>query len=55
MSIVSKILRGVAVATAHTIARPLLSKDDMAWIKKHAEQERQEEKAAKATKKSRPR
>lgn len=55
MSITSKILRGVAVATAHTIARPLLDKADMAWIKRQAEEERQEERASKASKKTKAR
>ncbi len=43
MSIASKILRNVAVIGSHTICRPWFDKEDRAWIRQQAEEERTEE------------
>jgi hypothetical protein len=50
MSIASKVLRGVAVASANTIARPLLGKGLVDYVNQQAAEERAEEAEAKAAK-----
>jgi hypothetical protein len=50
MSIASKFLRGVAVASANTIARPLLGKELVDYLNQGTREERAEEAEAKAAK-----